>query len=366
MHMLKKDYLYAGIFVLTCYIGYKVYQRRSHVPEYTRMQPVKVTTHIMDKRQLARKYTYPATLQAIDSAVITAEQPGRIKTLNLVEGQLVKKGDLLVEIENEVQQGNLDAAKAVVEEAQSNLIRVKNLVLNKDIPSVELKSAKLRLDKALGELKTAQSHVDKMVIMAPFDGMIGIRKVSQGAHVQPNTEIARLNQQDRLRVLFSVPVSNREYVLKGNHVEVVIGKDPVPVIAQIVAQDSNLQQNSSLLDVVGELYNDDDMHMPGQHAKVLVTSTKPAVVLALPESSLLYDDYDNPYVFVVRNGVSMQKGVELGSRRSSGFVEVQSGLQAGDVVVTNVGENRGSNLMDNVPVIEIANDTDSDTSTAAE
>lgn len=351
----SRKVLYAVLGLVTLYTGCSVYRRYAAIPNYKRAEAIPVETEKIEKRFLARKETFSAKLQADESVTVISEVQGRVKELNLKEGQFVTQGTVLVQLENAQQVAHLRTVTAEYERAEQHYQKAKKLAAAGDIPQNTLKDAETTLNAAKAKRDEAQSAVDKMTITAPFDGVLGIRQISTGAFVHQNTEITKLNKLNPLRVHFSVPVDRMQHIILNNTVQVTVGDDPLPVPAVILAKESNLQSYNHLLDVVATLDNSEQTYIPGQFANVTLVTSQEEEVVAIPESSIVHGDNDQTYGFIVKNDIAIQKTLDLGARKSNGYVEVTN-LEAGVDIVLNVGGNKDMNLRDGAHIKLINNE----------
>lgn len=346
MKNISRTIFYALGIVVVGTVCYKIYSKYTQIPLYNRATPIKVSAVKVEKRLLSRKEVFAGILQAQESLTIASEIPGRIKKLNLTEDSYAKKGDLIIEIENDQQLAQLQLAQVQYDKALAGYNRAKALHDQGDISTVTLKDKESELKITKAKQEEALAAVNKMSIRAPFDGMVGLIKVSVGAYVQPNTEIAKFNKLNQLKVMFSVPVDRRPYIILDNAVQVQLDDSSLPIVAKITGKESNLQETSGLLDVAATFENPEYTYLPGQHAKITVITSKEESVLAVPEHALLFSDHDRVYVFIIRDGLVIEKTVEIGERRADDYYEITAGVSEGDMIVAEVSDSKNSRLID--------------------
>lgn len=354
---LKKNWLYILLGIAVLGGGYYLYNRMNRLPQYNKLNPTPVTAMKVEKRFLIRKESLAGRLEADESVALTPGQQGTIKKIMVKEGQLVKKGTVLAELDNSKELALVTTQKAGVAKAKASLERAKALAAQDDIPKATVMDKEAEYQSALGQLQQAQASLDGTYITAPFDGILGIRLVSTGEFVQPNTEIVRLTRLDPLRVKFSISADRLPYVVEGNNVSLFIGDEVLPVQAIIAAKDSHLHESTHLIDVVATLENKNQNYLPGQYARVNLTTSKEEEVKAVPESSLVREDDDKIFAFVIKQDIANKVNLELGPRYGDGFIEVISGVEEGDEIIYNVGDAQQLRIHDGMPVKVVSDDT---------
>ena len=346
----RKKIVYVVLAVSGLYSMYVGYQKYTAIPQYNRLEAVAVMSNKAELRFMQRRDTVAGRVEADSSVMLMSDIAGRVKKININEGQMVKKGTILLELENSYESSQVDSYTAEVDRLKSQVDRAKALYENQDIPLAALKDKEAELSSTIAKKKQAQATLDKTYIKAPFDGILGLRNVNLGAQVQPNTDIVKITTLDKLRVKFSVSVDRMPYITEGNIVDVLIGEEELPLEATIIAKEADLHQNTHQVEVVASLNNKDGNIIPGQYARVMITTSKEENVVAVPESSLIRDEEDKIFVFKVKQGIVNKVSVELGPRYGDGFVEISNGIKEGEEIIVNVGESKTVRISDGMPV----------------
>lgn len=346
----SKNIMYLLLLCVMGYGAYSLYSKFTALPKYNKLEATIVNTTTASKRFLLKKELLPAKLEADDSVVIMSEVSGRIKTLNVVEGNFVKQGTLLAQLEDAEQAASVSAYQAEYERSIHNLEKAKLLAEKGDIPQQTLKEKELETATSESKKNQAEAILAKMRIFAPFDGVLGLKQVSVGAFVQPNAEITKLHSLNPLRVLFSVSSDKVAYVNTGNKVQVFVDHENLPIEGTILAHEPDLQTSTHMINVVAQIDNSSNTFFPGQHAKVGLITSKEEEVLAVPESALIKGDNEIYSVFVMKQNIAVKTEVELGSRRGEGYVEILTGLKENDEIIIDLGESRNTRLSDGMPV----------------
>lgn len=288
---------------------------------------------------IVESVSFPRGLSAIgsllsdESTMVSAEVAGRITEILFSEGQPVKKGDVLVKLDDAVAQAELGQAQANLALAQSRYDR-SNRLQNAGFVSAEAKedaSNALKLQQASVEL--AQAKLDKTRVIAPFDGVIGLRGVSVGEFVSPGQNIAPLEAVAVLKADFRLPEKNVADVAIGQVLELNVDALPERLFeGQVYAISPLIESGGRSVLVRAKVDNAAGQLYPGMFARVqLITSESQALVI--PEAALAPSG-QSQYAYRIVEGASERVLVEIGERRE-GLVEIVSGLQAGDLVVVS-------------------------------
>ncbi|CAO3435185.1 efflux RND transporter periplasmic adaptor subunit [Azospirillum endophyticum] len=292
-----------------------------------------------------RTVTAVGSLLSNESVVIRPEIAGRISEIAFKEGQRITRGTVLVRLDDAIARATLAQAQASIAFSRAELSRADQLVRQNTGPlrNREQASAKLLADEAAVQLAKAQ--LDKQVITAPFDGVLGLRKVSVGDFVQAGKDIVNLEDIDTLKLDFRVPEMFLPAVKVGQTVKVAVdafgGRS---FDGAVYAIDPLVDVNGRALAIRARVPNPDGLLRPGLFARVSLTLTTVPDAALVPEQAVVAFGKDQ-YVFKVVDGKVAQTRVVLGERRNA-EVEIAKGLAPGDMVVT-AGQLK---IRDGVPV----------------
>jgi membrane fusion protein (multidrug efflux system) len=273
------------------------------------------------------------TLASDESVEVACEIPGRITDISFQEGQSVRAGDVLVQLDNALTRAEAADAAAKLVLAEANFQRANSL-------SKSGSGTQRARDEALAALETARATVelnrvrlDKMEIRAPFDGVVGLRRVSVGAFAQVGQVLVNLEKIDALKLDFQLPEMHLADVRVGMPIEILVDAFPGQTFAgQVYAIDPHLDVNGRSLRIRGRLANADLLLRPGLFARVTLRGEARSNVVLVPESAIVPRD-GGTVVYVVRDGRAVETKVRLG-RRLAGEVEVLEGLKPDETVVS--------------------------------
>lgn len=282
---------------------------------------------------VARTVTAVGSLLSNESVVIRPEVAGRITEIAFQEGQRVTRGTVLVKLDDSIARATLAQAQASIAFSRAELSRADELFRQKTGPARtrEQALAKLQADEATVQLAKAQ--LEKLTLTAPFDGVLGLRKVSVGDMVAAGKDIVNLEAIDTLKLDFRVPELYLPAVKVGQTLKVSVDAfNNRAFDGQVYAIDPLVDVNGRAVVIRARVANPDGALRPGLFARVgLTLDVQPNAVL-VPEQSIVAFGV-NQFVFKVVEGKAVQTRVTLGDRRNA-EVEITEGLKPGDVVVT--------------------------------
>jgi len=290
---------------------------------------------------------------AINGVDLTVQVNGIVDKIEFTANQEVKKGTVLLQLENSIETADLVAAQAEAVLADQNLKRAETLRTRGvgAVSDVDTTAAAASAKKAA--VAKMQAVLDQKTVTAPFDGVIGISKVDLGQYLTPGTVIGTLQETDKMRIDFSVPEQSLSSLKLGQPVKVGPNMDALKYNGTIVGIDPKIDPASRLVSVRAEVQNDEPRLTPGQFVQVRVELPQEDNILALPQTTIVTSLYGD-YVYAVRpeqpkegekapegqaaKQVARQVFVKVG-RRYGGVAEITDGLKAGDIVIT-AGQNR--------------------------
>jgi len=196
----------------------------------------------------------------------------------------------------------------------------------------EFEIAKAEADQVDAELNLINVQLEKRTIRAPFNGLLGLRQVSEGSYLSPGATIVNLVSLNPINVEFSVPERYGRGINKGTKVQFVLDGSNDPLSAIVVAKESNVDATTRTLKLKAEAPNPNGRILPGAFANVSVNLRSFAGAIMIPTQAIL-PDLEGKKVFVFKGGKATSVDVETGIRRED-FIQVTKGLSIGDTVIT--------------------------------
>ncbi|NJD33030.1 MAG: efflux RND transporter periplasmic adaptor subunit [Gammaproteobacteria bacterium] len=294
--------------------------------------PVGVVVAPVRVEQLALQLEALGTAHANESVDVTSKVSNLITAVHFAEGQQVRRGDLLAELDGEQARADLAVAEAALTESRSQYDRSRELYSTKVLSQSQLDQIEATLKANEARVAYARSRVGDTQIRAPFAGRVGLRRVSVGSLVNPGTVITTLDDTSTIKLDFTIPETFLSDVTPG----LVIAARSVAYPGQtfdgkVASVDSRVDPSTRSVTVRALLPNPKGLLKPGMFLTVLL-SRGAAAALVVPEQALVPEQGD-VFVFVVKDGVAEKRLVKTGQRRV-GEVQVVHGLAAGESVVT--------------------------------
>jgi membrane fusion protein (multidrug efflux system) len=296
-------------------------------------QVLNVSGFLIKPQQLSDLYKSTGTLKPDEQVELAFETSGKIVGINFTEGTRVKKGDLLAKINDRPLQAQLEkltAQKTLIEQKE---FRQRSL-LDKDAISKE------SYDQIVTELQTVQADINlikarisETELRAPFNGIIGLRYVSEGSFTNPSTKIARLVKISPIKLEFSISEKYAGQVQIGYPVSFTVEGNNQTFQAAVYAIDPQIEENTRTI-VIRALYpNKNEELKSGRSASITLLLSKIDNTIAIPSEALI-PEMDGEMVFLFRNGKASAVKVQTGLRTES-LIQIVDGLKFGDTLLTS-------------------------------
>jgi membrane fusion protein (multidrug efflux system) len=376
--MIKRLIIAFVLLVLVCggIIGFNIFRDRA-IEQYFANMPVAsvaVSTTVAEPIEWTPGIEAIGTIGAARGVDLTVETSGIIKDILFTANQRVEQGDVLIQLDDQVQQADLSAGKtqaALDKTAYDRALELQRRGVGTD---VNVEAAKAAAEASASQVAKFQAVLDQKQLIAPFAGTMGIPRVDDGQYLSPGTIVATLQDLDTMRVDFSVPEQQLDELEIGQPVRLGVSAADMPFTGSVIGIEPKVDPASRLVAVRAEVTNPEGRLSPGQFVQVRVQLPKEDGVIALPQTAVVTSLYGD-YVFVVRPAEGKAGEAEAAQpaqdgapaaeapaenqenaepalvvdqvfvttgRRSQGLVEVLKGVEAGDQIVT-AGQNRLSN-----------------------
>lgn len=273
------------------------------------------------------------TFRSNESIMVRPELASRVKAFNFDEGQKVAKGQVLVRLDAALDEAQLAQAEAALVLSKANYERSVSLVARQagTEKAVDEARAALRRDEALVQL--AKARIEKYTLIAPFDGVVGLRRVSVGSYLVAGADVVNLEQIDPLKVDFRVPEAFLPAVRVGQPITVSVdafaGRE---FVGKVYAIDPLVDEAGRSIVVRAIVGNSQNVLRPGVFGRVAVTLATRENAMFVPEQAIVPVG-DRVQVYRVVDGKSVPTFVRAG-QREKGQVEILEGLKPDDVVIT--------------------------------
>ncbi len=279
------------------------------------------------------------SLRSRRGVVLRPEVSGRITQLNFTDGQRVRKGQVLVQFDDQLPQAQVQQSMAELSIAQANQKRNQELVAQNFISQRSLDESAANLQVAQAKLALARATAERLKIIAPFDGIVGIRLVNVGDYLKDGADIVNIEDIDAIFVDFRLPERFQAKVKTGQ--TAMLDMDALPgrkYSALIQAIDPLIDANGRSVGVRGCIDNRQLQLRPGMFARVNTVFGVRDNARVIPEEAIVPQG-GRQFVIKLLPGdtpqtrISKRVEVKVGLR-SPGKVEILEGLEPGDSVVT--------------------------------
>lgn len=292
-----------------------------------------VNARVLRPQLLTDEYVTTGLILPDEEVSLSFETSGKIVDISFDEGTTVRRGQLLAKVNDKPLQAQLKRLEAQLELAKNRVYRQEQL-LKKDAASQEAyEEAKTNLATLEADIEGVKVNIGLTELRAPFDGVIGLRQVSVGAYANPSTVVASLTKIQPLKVEFSVPERYASQIRKGVNMEFTVEGQQKAFPAQVYAVESSVNKDQHVFTARGLYANSDRRLLPGQYASILLKKEEIPDALVIPSEAIV-PEMGVDKVFCYRSGKAMPVDVTTGIR-TAGEVQVLSGLQVGDTIITS-------------------------------
>jgi membrane fusion protein (multidrug efflux system) len=291
-----------------------------------------VETATVEIGRVADELEALGTLAANESVVIAPEIAGRVTRLGFKEGERVKEGQVLVALDAAILENEVKQAQANLDLAKDTYERARSLAQRGTGTQVALEQATAQLAAAEASVALARARLEKATIVAPFEGVVGLRSVGVGDYVAVGQNLITLTDIDPIKVDFRVPEIFLGQVKDGQKVEIRVDAIPGRTFdGQIYAIDPVVDVAGRAIRLRAQVPNPELVLKPGLFARVKIVTDAREEALLVPEAAVMPEGTGKA-VYVVEGGNARLTKVEIG-KRLAGKVEITEGLTAGAQVV---------------------------------
>ena len=297
------------------------------------MPPMPVEVAPVTVQKVEDKFEAVGTIEAVDAITVVSEIDGAVISLPFREGEAIERGGLIAKLDDSQLAAELSRAEALRAQSQSSYERVKAVVEAKAGAPQDLDDAAAALKVAEANLALARARFAKTRIVAPFDGIIGSRRVSIGTFLRAGQVITDLANIDKIRVNFSAPERFVSVLKPGAEVQVSTTAFPgYESKGEIVVVEPVLEAGTRSARVVAQVANPGRKFRPGMSANISAVLSERPKAITIPNEAI-FGSGDQSFVFVVKSDSTVSRvPLKLGTRLAS-VVEVLDGLQPGMTVV---------------------------------
>ena len=285
-------------------------------------------------------------LVANEEVELVSETAGKVVKIAFEEGTLVKKGTLLVKVDDSDLQAQLARAEFQKELLAAKLERQRILLKRESISVEEFQQLETEYNMNLADIELLKVKIARTEIRAPFDGRMGFRFVSEGSYLQPSTKVSTIVDNSYLKIEFSIPEKyidfKREFYEKKINAVIdlpLVGRKLTfqpsgmehQIEAEVYAVDPQADVATHTINLRARYRNTKNL-VAGMFVKGELMTAENLKYILVPTEAVV-PEMDGKRLWVVKNRKATSVPVQTDSRDSQ-FVEVTSGIQVGDTVLT--------------------------------
>jgi membrane fusion protein (multidrug efflux system) len=326
---MKKKLLLAGVILVALILLW----RHFHAAPTPAMPTVVVQIAPVQTKLLQSNIKAIGTINAA-SVEVTPETAGHIASIAFNDGAVVKQGDTLIQLDDSILKAKLASMAAQYQFSLQSYSRLKKLASKGIVAQQALDEASADMKEKKAALDEASVTDAKMKLVAPFDGMVGQRKVNVGDYINPGQGVVTLTDTEHLRVEYNLPEKYLSAVQIGQTVKITTAAYPGKTFTGTITYISpTINPENRTIAVYAALAENHDRLASGLFVDVTQTLSQAKQALVVPARSLV-PVLNGNQVYKVVDGKAVSVDVQIGTRTEN-TVEITHGLQAGDHVVTD-------------------------------
>jgi membrane fusion protein, multidrug efflux system len=321
--------------VLGAFILYRVSQNQSQQQPQGAAKPkipAQVTGIVLQATTFADNLSLSGSLEANEQVEIRSEVSGVVESINFNEGSKVSKGQVLFKVNDLELQAQLAKTRTAEQLASENARRAKLLLDKEAISREEFDIATADYRAAQSQSKLIRAQLDKTIIRAPFSGTIGLRSISRGTYLTPQTVVAKLVNLEQLKLTFSIPEKYAPQMKTGTSLTFTVSGAADQHSAKVYAIEPEIETATRTLRLRAVADNTQGRLIPGTFANVTLPLEKTDQALMVPTQALI-PIQNGKKIFVAKGSVAKEIIVETGARTQNDIL-ITKGLKAGDTVLT--------------------------------
>lgn len=288
--------------------------------------------YIVKPMLLDQSINVSGTLKPFEETTLMPEISGRVVNINLPEGKFVKAGTLLVKLFDGDLQAQLNKAQTQLQLAEQTQKRQSELIKVNGISQTDYDQTVLQVVSIKNDIEVLKVQIRKTELLAPYDGIIGLRNISLGAQVSQGTALATIRAVQQLKLDFSVPEKYSSEIKTGSHVKFTVQGDERKYEATVLATEEGIEYSTRNLRVRAVVQSGVNTLIPGSFANVELRLRENQQALMVPTQAIIPQER-NKKLILAKNGKALFVTVKTGTRQDT-YIEVQDSIHPGDTVVT--------------------------------
>ncbi|EON74905.1 putative membrane efflux protein [Lunatimonas lonarensis] len=298
---------------------------------YDREQPVQVTALQVSQTNINPAYSFTGTFEPNRESKLSAEVQGKVNRVLVESGSTVRKGQVLIQLDDALLQLQLKAAEVQVKGLEADLKRYRILVENDAIQGIQLEKTELALETANVQVSTLKEQISKSQIRAPFDGVLTVKLTEEGDFAAPGKPLLQLTDISQVKLGIQVPEQDLKLFELGKSYTVSIPSLSVETIGKVnmIGSRGNPANSFPVEIIVPNLSKQEIKAGMFGHLSLITDGGITGIVI--PSAAIVGSDLE-PQVYVVKDGKARIQKIQI-EKRMQDQVLVRSGLQEKDVII---------------------------------
>lgn len=336
MKIKKRYFIYLLLLIAVVgLVSYRIIQNKKIAPAAQSGRStasLQVDGVVVAQQTFVDSLSVKGSIDANEQIQIRSQVSGLVTAIYFKEGGQVKKGQVLLQIDRSEISAQLSQAQTQEQLAAENARRAKLLLEKEAISQEEYQTAEAELKSRQAQTRLIEAQSAKTTVRAPFSGTVGLRSVSEGTYLSPETVVANLVNINPVKVTFSVSEQYMNKVKINSRLGFTVAGDNKQYTARVYAIEPGLDATTRTLQLRALADNPDGQLRPGAFANIQLPLSKMENAILIPTQAVV-PVQNGKKVFIVKNGKAKETMIET-SIRTDTEVLVTSGLQHGDTVLT--------------------------------
>ncbi len=307
---------------------------QNRVYHFNKEQPINVQAITLKLESVNIDISYPGTFEPNKESKISADIQGKINSVLVDVGSVVRKGQALVQLDNSLLKLQLQTVEIQVEGLEADVKRYTVLANADAIQGVQLEKAVLGLNSAKVQRATLLEQINKTTITAPFSGILTAKFSDEGAFAAPGIPLLQITDISILRFTVNVPENELSHFKINQIYSLTADVYPETILSGVVIMTGSKANMGNSFPIQFSVKNTADLQIKsGMFGKVPMKNDQGGEQIIIPASSIVGTNIQ-PQVYTIKNGKAFLQNVTI-STRFQNKILVSSGLAEGDVVITN-------------------------------
>lgn len=298
-----------------------------------RKRTLNVTAEVIKKSSISDGIIITGLLLPDEEVSLSFETSGKITSINFVEGTHVKKGQLLAKVNDAQLQAQLRKLEVQLKLAEDRVYRQNALLEREAVSKEAYEQVQTDLAMLKAEIDMVKANIALTELRAPFDGIIGLRQVSEGTYATPSTIVASLTKISPLKIEFAVPERYAGIVKNGANLSFKVEGHLKPFSAKVYATESYVDPTTHTFAIRALYANNNGQLMPGRFANVDLKTQEFDDAITIPSQAII-PEMGIDKVYLYKSGKAQPVTITKGIRNES-RAQILEGLNIGDTIITS-------------------------------